>query len=208
DITHADDLQPDLQSREELLAGVMDSHTREKRYIRKDGSVVWVNRTASVVRDADGLPKYIFGVVEDITEARKTEQALRDSEERRSMAFAAAHLGGFTWDIGTANSQLTPELIDLFGLDGVARDSHYDVWSSRVHAEDKQRVLDAMKQSADTGAMDLEYRYLHPRMGLRWLLSKGQALARRGRRDRLCGVVIDITERKQIELALRQSEQH
>ena len=62
-----------------------------------------------------------------------------------------------------------------------------------------------MEQSGRTGEMDLEYRYHHPALGLRWLQSRGRRL---GKESRLFGVVLDVTERKQAEAALQQSEEH
>ncbi len=81
DITHPDDLDADLRYAERLLAADISTYAMEKRYIRKDASVVWVNLTASLVREADGSPRYFIAVVEDISERKRTEQALRDSEE-------------------------------------------------------------------------------------------------------------------------------
>jgi PAS domain S-box-containing protein len=69
-ITHPEDLPVDMAQAAKLAAGELDHYVMEKRYIRKDGSIVWVNRTVSAVRDADGKPKYSISVIEDI-HARK-----------------------------------------------------------------------------------------------------------------------------------------
>jgi PAS domain S-box-containing protein len=69
-ITHPEDLPVDMAQAAKLAAGELDHYVMEKRYIRKDGSIVWVNRTVSAVRDADGKPKYLISVIEDI-HARK-----------------------------------------------------------------------------------------------------------------------------------------
>jgi PAS domain S-box-containing protein len=75
--THPDDITQDLVLHEELLAGKVETYTREKRYLRKDGSIVWVNLTASLVRDINGLPKYFIKVMEDITERKENESRLQ-----------------------------------------------------------------------------------------------------------------------------------
>jgi len=69
-ITYPEDLPVDMAQAAKLAAGELDHFVMEKRYIRKDGSIVWVNRTVSAVRNADGKPKYLISVVEDI-HARK-----------------------------------------------------------------------------------------------------------------------------------------
>src|SRR5215210_8606750 len=74
DITHADDLEGDLDRMRRLLQGELQTFTTEKRYLRKGGSEVWVNLTVSLVRDSSGEPAYFISVVEDISERKKTEQ--------------------------------------------------------------------------------------------------------------------------------------
>jgi PAS domain S-box-containing protein len=81
DITHPDDLDADLRYVERLLAGDIPTYALEKRYIRRDGEVVWINLTVSLVREAHGAPRYFISVIEDISERKRTERALRDSEE-------------------------------------------------------------------------------------------------------------------------------
>ena len=75
DITHPDDLEADLAQREQVRTGTLASYSMEKRYIRKDGSVVWVNLTVAGVRDDSGKLERFISVVEDITERRKAEEA-------------------------------------------------------------------------------------------------------------------------------------
>ena len=82
DITHPDDIETDLAQLDRLLAGEIDSYTLEKRYIRKDGSILWANLTVSLVRDGTGEPKYVIAVVEDIGGRKQAEEALQASEER------------------------------------------------------------------------------------------------------------------------------
>ena len=74
DITHPDDLEEDLESSRKILAGELGTYTLEKRYLKKGGSPVWVNLTASLVRDASGEPDYFIAVIEDINERKKAEE--------------------------------------------------------------------------------------------------------------------------------------
>ena len=77
DITHPDDLDTDLEHVRELLAGERTSYTMEKRYVRRDGSLVWANLSGSLVRDAAGAPRYFIAVVEDISERKQAEARIR-----------------------------------------------------------------------------------------------------------------------------------
>ncbi|MDI6817333.1 MAG: PAS domain S-box protein [Actinomycetota bacterium] len=71
DITHPDDLEDDLRQARELLEGVINTYSMEKRYIKKDGSVVWVSLSASLVRSENGEPRYYIAMVEDISERKQ-----------------------------------------------------------------------------------------------------------------------------------------
>ncbi|KPL67814.1 hypothetical protein SZ64_06610 [Erythrobacter sp. SG61-1L] len=72
-ITHPDDLDQDMAEVESLLSGRTSSYQMEKRYLRNDGSIVWVNLTVSLVRNSDGTPDFFVSVVEDISARRAAE---------------------------------------------------------------------------------------------------------------------------------------
>ncbi|HXM82471.1 MAG TPA: diguanylate cyclase [Burkholderiales bacterium] len=81
-ISHPDDLDLINAQRPRLYAGEIDAVRVEKRYLRKDGSVIWVALTMVVERDAAGEPQYEIAVFDDITSRKQAEVALRESEER------------------------------------------------------------------------------------------------------------------------------
>jgi PAS domain S-box-containing protein len=79
DVTHPDDLQSDLTQVQRMLAGEIETYSMEKRYLRKDASVIWIQLTASLVRDSAGAPQYFISVVEDISGRRQADAQLRAS---------------------------------------------------------------------------------------------------------------------------------
>jgi PAS domain S-box-containing protein len=83
-ITHPDDLEIDNELREQLIAGKISSYAREKRYINKEGKLLWVSITASLVRERGGKAKYFINIIEDITQRKKTEDALQARNEEIS----------------------------------------------------------------------------------------------------------------------------
>jgi len=93
--THPDDLLPNLELFEELRAGKRDSYRMEKRYLRK-GVPVWVNLSTSRLSDSSRRGGLLLAVVEDITEKRQAEEALRESEERYRELFENADDAHFT----------------------------------------------------------------------------------------------------------------
>ncbi len=79
DITYPEDLEKDMEHVSELLGGKVQRYSMEKRYIRKNRSLVWVNLTVSLLRDAEGAPLYFISVVEDISARKRMEEALASS---------------------------------------------------------------------------------------------------------------------------------
>lgn len=77
EVTHPEDMVSSNANIRRLLDGEIDSYRQEKRYLRKDGEVVWVQLTASIERDGAGMPLYLIGQIEDISERRMAEEALR-----------------------------------------------------------------------------------------------------------------------------------
>lgn len=93
DITHPDDLETDLVYVQELLDGKRDSYSMEKRYIRKDGSTIWVYITPAVVRDENNNPMYFASVIEDINEKKIIQQELVETEKRLALAHKLESVG-------------------------------------------------------------------------------------------------------------------
>jgi len=81
DITHPDHIEADLQHTQKLFARDIPYYKVEKRYIKKDGEIIWVTLTASVIRDEDGRPLYGLAMIEDITERKQAEETLQKARE-------------------------------------------------------------------------------------------------------------------------------
>jgi PAS domain S-box-containing protein len=90
ELSHPEELERDIGRLEELIAGKRNSYEMEKRFIRKDGEIVWGYLTVSLLRDAHGRPVYVIGSVQDINEHKKAEEALRKSEEEFRLSFENA----------------------------------------------------------------------------------------------------------------------
>lgn len=81
DITHPDDLEADLGNARRLLDGEIQDYQMEKRYLHKDGHIVWIRLSGSLVRDPAGKPLYFIAQIEDIGERKKAEKRLKDKME-------------------------------------------------------------------------------------------------------------------------------
>jgi diguanylate cyclase (GGDEF)-like protein/PAS domain S-box-containing protein len=85
DVTHPEDRGIDAVRRAQLIAGELETYSVERRCVRKDGAVIWVNRTVSMVRDAAGAPLYFIRVMEDITERKRLQQDLQHQAHHDSL---------------------------------------------------------------------------------------------------------------------------
>ena len=91
DFTHPDDADKDMSQYKDLVNGIISQYSMEKRYIHKNGNIVWANLIATSIRNEDGKAHEIIGMAEDVTERKHAEVKLRESEElfRHSFDYAA-----------------------------------------------------------------------------------------------------------------------
>jgi len=203
DITHPDDLESDWNQARRLLAGEIENYSMEKRYYRKDGSIVWVNLTVSATRKGDGSPDYFVSVVEDISARKQAEEKLREREERLSLASWISRLGVFEWDEQADRAIWENErMYEIFGhtrADGALGNAR--LIERYVHPDDaatfEQALADGMKSGRP---FHVFFRIRRKDGALRWLELAGNfELARDGAPMRMIGVLADITERKRVE---------
>ena len=143
-------------------------------------------------------------------ERRKlVEDQLRMSERRLKLAQSAAHLGLWDWDLRTNTHTVFGEYLRLYGLPADHPSPTHEEWLRLVHPDDRKGVQAALQESIErTHFWDTEFRVLWPNGSVRWLLGKGTVfLDDSGQPVRMAGVNLDISERKQAEALLRESEE-
>jgi len=205
DITYPDDLEQDVKATRRMLEGEIDTHLIEKRYYRKDGSVVWTNLTVSMRRKADGSPDYFISIVEDISARKWAEEKLRDSEERLRLASRAAGLGVFEWDAQADRAVWeNKRMYEIFGhtrADGAL--SKARLIERYVHPDDAATLEQALNVGMKSGRpFHTVFRIRRKDGALRWLELAGNfELARHGAPVKMIGMLADITEHKRVEEA-------
>ena len=143
DITYPPDLAASIASVEQMLTGSRASYTMEKRYIRKDQTLIWTNITVSLQRDSAGNPAYFITIIEDISERFRAEQALRESEERFRAAFAHARIGMSLTDLAGRFIQINAAYSTITGY------SHEELSAldliTITHPDDRPHKLQQMQ---------------------------------------------------------------
>lgn len=180
----------------------------EFRFRHRDGGDVWVIVGATPLWRSDGAYDGSLALITDITERKRQEQDLRDSQARIRAAQEAGRVGTFEWDVRT-NQVVWDGVEPIHGLPPGAFGGSFDAFLADVHPEDRAHVLAAIEKAVDEcGALELEYRIVPPDGSVRWVAGKGTAFAdESGRTVRVAGTCQDITQRKEAELALRRGEE-
>jgi PAS domain S-box-containing protein len=206
EITHPEDFRADWEQAHRLIAGQIDSYAVEKRYLRKDGSAVPVMLTVSLVRNADGSPRYFFSVIDDLSARHRATEALRESEERfRNMADDAPVVVWVT-DPDGASSYLSRSWYEFTGqAPGFALGFG---WRDAVHPDDREASSATFLAANERReAFQLEYRVRRADGEFAWVIDSARPRScADGKFLGYIGSVIDITERKQMEQALRDAD--
>jgi PAS domain S-box-containing protein len=159
DITYLDDLNLDLDYVRQMLANKIQIYSLEKRYLRKDHSLIWINLTVSLVRTSDGSPKYFISVVEDISQRKQAEEAIRQLnvtleqrviERTAQLAEVNQELRAFTSTIShdlrsplTTMKGLAQALLEDYGKDLGEEGYTYTqlIWNAAQHMDELTQDL-------------------------------------------------------------------
>lgn len=171
----------------------------EFRIVTRDGLVKTMRELGYAQRNAADRIVGLFGTVQDITERKRVETALRESEERLLLALESANMGTWEWDAVTDSLLCNYWQFLLFGVRAEAGPNTGTEALSRIHADDRARVTAAVHRVREEGVtVGEEFRVVHADGSVHWLFGSGRpAQDERGRCRHVVGVCLDITERRQ-----------
>jgi diguanylate cyclase (GGDEF)-like protein/PAS domain S-box-containing protein len=200
--THPDDRERGRQARQLMWEGKLRNFIEEKRYLRKDGSVIWTNRTVSLARDASGSPMYFIRVIEDITERKEIEERYRATFDNAPVGIMHTEVN--TYRILSANRKLAEML-------GYTQEELLAMTSTAVlHPEDRftdrSKYLEPMRDNAMQSYAS-ERRFVRKDGSVLWV-NRTVSLVKDAAGNPLyfIRIVEDISERKQAER--RQAMEH
>jgi PAS domain S-box-containing protein len=178
--------------------------TGELWHTTRDGREVFVESRQQLVEL--GGRRLVLETNRDITPRRQMEEALRASEERLRLALEAATAGSFDWDMASGAVVWSPEHFALLGVAPGSLTPTYQAWRDRVHPEDINQVEAALHHSlAERRDFNAEYRVVWPDGTIRWMHGRGHLFSNvEGEPVRMVGLMLDITDRKNAEVALHE----
>ncbi len=194
------------------LAGVIRRLIRkpavfETRHRRKDGSIIDVEVNAKGAEI--GGQTYLYAASRDITPRKRDELALQSAHQRMRLATEAAGIGIWELDLGDDTLVWDDWMHRLYGTDPARFECSFESWAQRVHADDRDRAVGEAEAALREGhPYNSEFRILRADGEVRYI--KGNALVIKdaeGRALRMTGTNYDVTEQRQAQAALRQSEQ-
>ena len=207
DGVHAADLQHCLDASSRAF-DLREPFMVEYRLRRHDGEYRWVLDKAAPLFDPDGSFAGYIGACVDVTESRRAEAERNVANDRLRLAMEAANSVGWEWDLKTNRVNRFGDLSTGFGMSSDPSVGDIDDFRRWMHPEDRDRVWKALKDAMEgRSPCAAEFRIVWPNGTVRWMTAKGQFYySAGGDVERMLGMAVDITERKDAEESLRRKE--
>jgi len=202
DRIHKDDREH-LQHALRVARDKHEQFTEEFRVVWRDGTTRWVQSQGRYFYAANGEPERLLGLSVDITQSKKAEQALRESEQRLRLATQAGRMYAYDWDVSKNVVVRTSEHVKILGL---VEPMHFpqQQFVDKIHPDDRPKFLAAIAElTPKNPTAEVTYRALAPDGALIWLKSNGCGFFDpEDRLMRVIGMVADVTDQKRAEEAL------
>jgi PAS domain S-box-containing protein len=192
----------------EDLWGLLIAHDCQAPRHWQDSEIALLRQIASQLSIAIQQSALLEQVQSELNERRRTEEQLHNLSDRLTLAVQSGAIGIWDWDVAPNILTWDDRMYALYGITPNQFTNIYDAWANRLHPDDRS-IAERAIQQALLGQKDYdpEFRVIHPDGTIRYI--KGYALVQRdaqGNPQHMIGINLDITERKQAEVVLRQNE--
>ncbi len=210
EITHPDDWEAAWNHLQKIHTGEQSHFTLEKRYLRRDGSILWTNTTVSPIYAAAGFLQHYAVIVHDISEQqimfRQRGLAIQESEEKFRQL--TENVGKVFWmeDMERRTPYVSPIYEQIWGTSIESLYQNSLSWIEAIHPDDRATIAAKYTNLWSSPHPEMEYRIVRPDGEIRWIHDRTFPIRNaQGEVYRIAGFAEDITERKQAELEVRRN---
>jgi diguanylate cyclase (GGDEF)-like protein/PAS domain S-box-containing protein len=212
DITHPDDLEKDLDHLRRLLAGEIRTYQMEKRYFHREGHVVWILLSVSLVHDEESEPLYFVSQIQDVSERKRAVEKIREAEERYRTLVERIPVVTYMQQPGepSRTTYISPQYESILGYSVEEVLSYPEHWVKILHPDDRERVLaEDERTNRSEEPFVMEYRKIAKNGSVVWIRDEATIVRdEEGRSYYWLGIQTDVTERKRMEERLEHRAFH
>jgi len=185
----------------ELQTAIAEGRYEEEGWrIRKDGSKFWGHVVITALRDGTGKLRGFSKITQDVTEQKRAQELLRESEHRLTLASTSGEVGVWDLDLIADEAWRSLQHDRIFGYESLLPKWGQEVFFKHVVPEDRELVQQRFEEAFRTGHLEFECRIVRVDQATRWISAKGEVSRNeQGQPIRIMGVVTDVTERKRAE---------
>ncbi|TGM89771.1 PAS domain S-box protein [Leptospira licerasiae] len=203
DITYPEDIGKDIQLLKETLEGKRSGYHLEKRYIKKNGEIIWILLSVALVRDADGLPNHFISQIMDIDEIKKTEGQLRHAKELLEQTNKMVKIGAWDMDLKTDHQNWSGVTKEMFEVPVDFEPDSKGALRFVKEGESRNKIKELIVRLKTMGEpYDLEIQIVTAKGKELWVRTVGNAEFENGECVRIYGAFYDIDKRKKAEIEL------
>ncbi|SMG20071.1 PAS domain S-box-containing protein [Marivirga sericea] len=211
DLTHPDDLEIDLLNVQQLIDKKSDAYEIEKRYYHKNGNIIWVILSVSVVRNGEGDFQFFISQIQDITKRKKYFKELLEEKRRVENILEGTHAGTWEWNVKTGETRFNEYWANILGYTKEELEpSSVDTWARLTHPDDQELSNQKLEEyfEGKTNVYHAECRMKHKDGHWVWIMDRGKIITRdkNGNPEWVYGTHINITELKETQLALQKAK--
>ncbi len=214
---HPDDRDQLRALNDTFLTDQRPSYTHEYRFLRPDGKTAYIHESAEKIRDEANRVVQIVGTIQDVTEQRLADMALRESEAKLKLGYRIAKMGHWSFDpnsrpgdVSKAPYSWSDEAAEIFGVSAAEMNQSGGTFYDRyLHHDDREELkkLDAVFLGSDAPSYVQEYRVILPDGSIRFVLESAEkVLDEAGRLVQVNGIVQDVTGLRRSAIAMRRVE--
>ena len=180
----------------------------DELHISISGRERWVESHLVPIKDTGGNINAILGIARDVTERRRGEERLQETTQRLQLATTSGGIGIWDWEIQSNRLIWDDRMFELYGISKESFTSSVEAWKKGIHPEDYTAATEALQATVrGEKGFDTEFRVIHPDGKVKFLQANGKVIRDAdGKPLRMIGMNRDITDRRNLEQQLRQSQ--